>query len=102
MTEERQPRTIDPASQEMLRTAKEGGHETAWDRWDAMQPQCKFGSEGVCCRICHMGPCRIIPGKSDRGVCGANVDTIAARNLVRMIAAGTAAHSDHGLSLIHI
>ncbi|MFC2105298.1 anaerobic carbon-monoxide dehydrogenase catalytic subunit [Candidatus Bipolaricaulota bacterium] len=101
MTEQQQPRTIDPASQELLRTAKEGGHETAWDRWDAMQPQCKFGNEGVCCRICHMGPCRIIPGKSDRGVCGADVDTIAARNLVRMIAAGTAAHSDHGRDVTH-
>ena len=101
MTEEKQPRTIDPASQKLLETAKEGGHETAWDRFDAMQPQCKFGSDGVCCRICHLGPCRIIPGKSDRGVCGANVDTIAARNLVRMIAAGTAAHSDHGRDVTH-
>ena len=101
MTEEKRPRTIDPASRKMLQFAKEAGQETAWDRWDAMQPQCKFGSEGVCCRICHMGPCRIIPGKSDRGVCGANVDTIAARNLVRMIAAGTAAHSDHGRDVAH-
>ena len=85
----------------MLRIAKEGGHETAWDRQDAMQPQCKFGSEGICCRICSMGPCRIIPGKSDRGVCGADVDTIAARNLVRMIASGAAAHSDHGRDVAH-
>ncbi len=85
----------------MLRIAKEGGHETAWDRQDAMQPQCKFGREGVCCRICSMGPCRIIPGKTDRGVCGADVDTIAARNLVRMIASGAAAHSDHGRDVAH-
>ena len=48
-----------------------------------------------------MGPCRIIPGKSDRGVCGADVDTIAARNLVRMIAGGAAAHSDHGRDVAH-
>jgi len=94
------PRSIDRASLEVLE-ADEGAHETAWDRLDAMQPQCTFGAQGVCCRICSMGPCRIIPGKTDRGVCGANVDTIAARNLVRMIAGGAAAHSDHGRDVAH-
>jgi carbon-monoxide dehydrogenase catalytic subunit len=33
------------------------------------------------------------------GVCGATIDTIQARNLVRAIAAGAAAHSDHGRDL---
>jgi carbon-monoxide dehydrogenase catalytic subunit len=99
VTNER-PRSIDKASLDVLE-ADAGQHETAWDRLDAMQPQCKFGGEGVCCRICSMGPCRIIPGKADRGVCGANVDTIAARNLVRMIAGGAAAHSDHGRDVAH-
>jgi len=94
------PRSIDKASLKILE-ADDGAHETAWDRLDAMQPQCKFGGEGVCCRICSMGPCRIIPGKTDRGVCGADVDTIAARNLVRMIAGGAAAHSDHGRDVAH-
>ena len=99
MTNEK-PRSIDKASLDVLE-ADAGQHETAWDRLDAMQPQCKFGGEGVCCRICSMGPCRIIPGKTDRGVCGANVDTVAARNLVRMIAGGAAAHSDHGRDVAH-
>ncbi len=100
MTQER-PRSIDKASQQMLKVAKENQYTTAWDRFEAMQPQCKFGSEGVCCRICSMGPCRIIPGRTDHGICGANVDTIAARNLIRMIAAGAAAHSDHGRDVAH-
>jgi carbon-monoxide dehydrogenase catalytic subunit len=45
-----------------------------------------------------MGPCRIDPfgDEPQKGVCGATADTIAARNFIRMIAAGTAAHSDHG------
>jgi len=30
------------------------------------------------------------------GVCGADAHTIIARHLVRMIAAGASAHSDHG------
>jgi len=50
-----------------------------------------------------MGPCRIDPfGDGPTvGVCGASADTIAARNLARMIASGAAAHSDHGRSVAH-
>jgi len=96
-------RSIDPASQAMLSKTEENGLETAWDRWDGMQPQCGFGSLGICCRICNMGPCRIDPFSEEeqRGVCGASADTIAARNLVRMIASGAAAHSDHGRDIAH-
>jgi carbon-monoxide dehydrogenase catalytic subunit len=87
----------------MLGVAEKGGYSTAWDRWEAMQPQCGFGSLGICCRICNMGPCRIDPfgDGPQAGVCGADADTIAARNLVRMIAAGAAAHSDHGRDVAH-
>jgi carbon-monoxide dehydrogenase catalytic subunit len=31
-----------------------------------------------------------------KGLCGATANTIAARNFARMVAAGAAAHSDHG------
>jgi len=91
-----QEKSIDPATLEMLRNADQEGLETAWDRLEAMEPQCKFGLEGTCCRICNMGPCRIVPNRTETGVCGANEDTITARNLIRMIAGGAAAHSDHG------
>ncbi|MFC1668235.1 anaerobic carbon-monoxide dehydrogenase catalytic subunit [Chlamydiota bacterium] len=93
---------MDDASQEMLNKAREEQVKTVWDRYQAMQPQCMFGKTGVCCRICNMGPCRINPKTPDKtGVCGADVDTIVARNLVRMIAGGVAAHSDHGRSTVH-
>ena len=90
-------RSIDPATRAMLLEADRAGIETAWDRFDKQQPQCGFGILGVCCRNCNMGPCRIDPfGEgADRGVCGATADIIVARNLLRMIAAGAAAHSDH-------
>ena len=26
--------------------------QTAWDRFDAQQPQCGFGKLGICCRNC--------------------------------------------------
>ncbi|MFB6290272.1 MAG: anaerobic carbon-monoxide dehydrogenase catalytic subunit [Candidatus Bipolaricaulia bacterium] len=95
-------KSADPASQEILGVVEEEDDlQSAWNRYDDMQPQCNFGEEGICCRICSMGPCRIIPGKSDTGVCGATADTIAARNLVRMIAGGSAAHSDHGRDVVH-
>lgn len=85
----------------MLQKSQEDGVPDAFSRADAQGPACKFGTEGVCCRICHMGPCRITP-KSPLGVCGADAHTIAARNLLREVAAGTAAHSDHGRHLVHL
>jgi len=97
-------RSIDPATQEMLARAEELGLETAWDRYEAMLPQCGFGELGVCCRHCNMGPCRIDPFEEEgpkAGVCGATADIIVARGLIRMIAAGAAAHSDHGRDIAH-
>ena len=96
-------RSVDPASIEMLAYVAERNQLVAWDRYDAQQPQCGFGQLGLCCRNCTMGPCRIDPfgdGPSE-GICGATADVIAARNLARMIAAGTAAHSDHGRDVAH-
>ncbi len=93
----------DKASQIMIKYANENNIETVWDRYDAQQPQCGFGTLGLCCRHCSMGPCRIdLFGNGPTvGVCGATADTIAARHLVRMIAAGAAAHSDHGRDVAH-
>jgi len=45
-----------------------------------------------------MGPCRLV-GKTTTGVCGATLETVTARNLLRAVAAGAAAHSDHGRNL---
>ncbi len=95
--------TCDPAAQKMLARMAEAGIETAWDRLEAQEPQCGFGQLGLCCRICNMGPCRIDPfGEGpQRGVCGADADTIIARNFLRAVAAGTSAHSDHGRGVAH-
>ncbi len=86
--------SIDPAAQEMLIRADELGLGTAFHRADDMPP-CNIGGAGMCCKLCGMGPCRLVKG-GQTGVCGATIDTIQARNLVRAIAAGSAAHSDHG------
>jgi carbon-monoxide dehydrogenase catalytic subunit len=94
-----QPFSSDPATVDMVQVAITAGVSTVFDRYQSQHPQCKFGTDGVCCRLCHMGPCRITP-KARLGICGADADTITARNLLREIAAGAAAHSDHGRMLV--
>lgn len=70
---------------------------TPTERLEASEPQCPFGLSGSCCQICYMGPCRVSDGDRgmDRGVCGATPGTVAARNLYREVAGGTASHADH-------
>jgi carbon-monoxide dehydrogenase catalytic subunit len=90
-------RTIDPAVAMLLEQADAMEISTAFSRAETMAP-CPIGEDGKCCKNCHMGPCRLVkPGQ--RGVCGATLETVAARNLARGIAAGAAAHSDHGLDM---
>lgn len=74
---------------------------TIFDRSESMK-YCPIGSgiSGICCKNCAMGPCRVREDKT--GLCGATLGTIAARNLARHIAAGAAAHSDHGRDLAHL
>jgi carbon-monoxide dehydrogenase catalytic subunit len=87
-------KTIDPTIKTLLEFSEAEGIETAFDRAAVMKP-CPIGHDGACCKNCSMGPCRLV-GKHERGICGATKETVAARNLARMIAAGASAHSDHG------
>ena len=84
----------DPAAQQMLIRADELGLSTAFRRAEDLAP-CNIGGSGMCCKLCGMGPCRLTK-EGQTGICGATIDTIQARNLIRAIAAGAAAHSDHG------
>lgn len=98
-------RSADHAANEMLEIAAQKGQQVAYDRYEAMGPQCKFGQLGICCRACSMGPCRIstTPGKgAQTGICGATADVIAARNLALRVAVGGSAHSDHGRDVAHL
>lgn len=66
--------------------------------------RCDFGSLGICCRQCLMGPCRIwhkdvtlalrvnAPNQT-KGTCGASADTIVARNWLSFHSRGSAAHA---------
>ncbi|NCC44571.1 MAG: anaerobic carbon-monoxide dehydrogenase catalytic subunit, partial [Clostridia bacterium] len=62
--------------------------ETSHHRVESQSTKCGFGLQGVCCRLCSNGPCRITP-KAPRGICGANADTIVTRNFLRAVASGS-------------
>ena len=105
MAEEKELKSFDQATNELIEKAAADGVNTAFDRAEAMKP-CPIGAVGSCCKNCGMGPCRVpLPKNKEetpeeklkrRGVCGATAETIAARNFIRMIAGGASAHSDHG------
>ncbi|MBA4418806.1 MAG: carbon-monoxide dehydrogenase catalytic subunit [Syntrophus sp. (in: bacteria)] len=99
MMDEKRIQSIDIATVEMLEKAQKEQISTVFSRADEMKP-CPIGVEESCCKICAMGPCRLPRSKKDegkvrKGVCGATIDTVVARNFARKIAAGTASHSDH-------
>ena len=98
---EPQERSVDKAAQKMIANMAEAGQKNAWDRLEAQSPQCGFGKQGICCRTCTMGPCRITK-KAPVGVCGADADTIVARNFLRAVVAGASAHSDHGRGVAEV
>ncbi len=89
--------TLDLLNQDLAKQVR-----TAYDRLeDRGMSACLFGSQGTCCKICNMGPCQIIAGVDQMlGVCGATADTVVARNFARIIAAGSASHTDHAREMV--
>ncbi len=95
--------TMCDATIQMLEKAERDGVQTAHHRAMTMKA-CPIGAESACCKHCFMGPCRLNPRDPYEkvGVCGATIDTIQARNFARMVAAGTAAHTDHGMEMLDL
>ncbi|MFH1757646.1 MAG: carbon monoxide dehydrogenase, partial [Pseudomonadota bacterium] len=101
-------KSVDSATIQMLYKSQKEGVETIFDRAETMKA-CNIGIQGTCCKMCAQGPCRLpltkkeLEGKDMRkGLCGATPETIAARNFARMVAAGAAAHSDHGRGVAEV
>ncbi|MCD6489735.1 MAG: anaerobic carbon-monoxide dehydrogenase catalytic subunit [Thermodesulfobacterium sp.] len=56
---------------------------------------------GVICRICNMGPCKVVEGLEElRGICGADASLVSARNFARLVAAGVSAQADYAKSIV--
>jgi len=95
--EKKKASSIDPCAVDLLAYAEQCNISTAFSRADSVKA-CPIGAEGACCKICSMGPCRLKSKEGEdaiKGVCGAGLPTVTARNIARMVAGGTAAHSDH-------
>ncbi|MCX9011430.1 MAG: anaerobic carbon-monoxide dehydrogenase catalytic subunit [Candidatus Methanoperedens sp.] len=101
-------RLLDYETAEMIRHAESLGIDTVFQRQSkfngssiCIEKRCVFGTLGLCCKQCAMGPCRIRqddltkPYKINKGTCGAGAETIAARNFLMMVGRGTAAHASH-------
>ncbi|OGW19200.1 MAG: carbon-monoxide dehydrogenase catalytic subunit [Nitrospirae bacterium GWC2_46_6] len=96
-------KSADETAERIIEWAEAERLETCFERAEKMKP-CPIGSSGACCKVCHMGPCRLVGKDAEekaRGVCGATLPTVAARNMARMIAGGTAAHSDHARDMAY-
>ena len=59
----------------------------AYYRVQSQNIKCGFGLQGVCCRLCSNGPW--YNNTNIRGICGADADTIVARNFLRAVSAGS-------------
>ncbi len=96
-------KSADKVAEEIIEWAESHGLETAFDRAARLKP-CPIGHSGACCKICFMGPCRLVGSEAEEnaaGVCGATLPVVSARNFLRMVAAGTAAHSDHARDMAY-
>ncbi len=76
--------------------------ESCFDRIEKLKP-CPLGSTGACCKHCHMGPCRFVQSSEERvekGVCGAKLPAVTARNILRAAASGAAARAEHARDMV--
>ena len=74
---------FEAATARLLETGAKVGADAWQIRAKNQTPHCKFGEQGICCRICAMGPCRITP-KAPRGICGCDAHGIVGRNFLNL------------------
>ncbi len=76
---------------------KQDGLLSVADRYDAQEAiRCrKYCTQGLSCQLCSNGPCRIVPGKVERGVCGIDAKGMVMRNLLHKNNMGIAAYTFH-------
>ena len=67
----------------LILAAHDLGEGLLWARYEEQLPLCAFSGNGLNCRKCFQGPCRINPfgDEPSRGICGADRDQIVMENL---------------------
>lgn len=86
-----QVKTVDPLSQDLLKSAYQKGVRLTWDRFEKLQPQDGFLRMGLSCPYgCLHGPCRIDPfGRGpERGLCGLDREGMVSALLLRLALSG--------------
>lgn len=82
--------------EQMLEVIREDGLSNAFDRFTSQEKiRCRFCLEGLSCKLCSDGPCRInLKGEQDKGVCGIGPDAMAMREMLlhNIMGAGTYSH----------
>jgi hydroxylamine reductase (hybrid-cluster protein) len=86
-------KSADSGVNQMIVKAHRENIELAWDRSEAMQPQCGFGRLAICCTDCLEGPCRVNPfaESEQKSVCGRSQQELVLRQLLAKTADGAAA-----------
>ena len=72
-----------PQTASLILAAHDRGENLLWGRYEEQLPLCAFTANGLNCRKCFQGPCRINPfgDQPTHGVCGADRDQIVMENL---------------------
>lgn len=105
----------DKQIEETVAFLREKGVETVWGvqaAYDStlfgLGDRCSFGSHGLCCRNCNLGPCRLgneelplhlkfsVP-KVNRSSCGKTADSMVAGMFLQTVLRGTSSHIGHAL-----
>jgi len=75
---------------DLILAAHKQGEDLLWGRYERQLPLCAFTDNGLSCRKCFHGPCRINPfgDEPSLGVCGADRDQIVMENLFQATLAG--------------
>lgn len=86
-------KSSDSAVNQMLIIAHRKSVELAWDRAEAMQPQCGFGRMAICCNDCQEGPCRINPfaPEDQYTICGRDQHDLVVNSFLQSVGDGSAA-----------
>jgi carbon-monoxide dehydrogenase catalytic subunit len=82
---------------QMYERVKQAGLSNVADRYEAQDKiRCRnYCERGLSCRLCSNGPCRIIPGRVEQGVCGIDAKGMVIRNLLHLNNMGIAAYAYH-------
>lgn len=79
-----------PDAAQLILDADQRGVDLLWERYERQLPLCGFTSNGLNCRKCFQGPCRINPfgDEPSRGICGADRDQIVMEAVFEATLAG--------------